>query len=89
MTRRVSYQLIMITAALALTACGPKPTAVIERHVEPCPLAVEPPDCPDFPDRSGKPWEVVLDERDLTYARCRGWAETFWKARQECAAPKR
>ena len=51
---------------------------------EPCPIEVEPPDCPDFPPHAGKPWEVMLDERDLTYARCREWARTFWKARQEC-----
>ena len=67
-----------------LAGCGPKPKTVVERVVEPCPLEVEPPNCPDFPPHGGKPWEVVIDERDPTYAQCRGWARTFWKARQDC-----
>ena len=79
----------LIAACLALAACAPKPKAVIERVIEPCPVEVEEPDCPDFPPHAGKPWELVLDEHDLIYARCRGWANTFWKARQDCATEKR
>ena len=77
---------IICISCMALAACGTRPKAVVERA---CPLEIEPPDCPDFPLRAGKPWEVVLDERDLTYARCRGWTRTFWKARQDCAPPAR
>ena len=85
--RRVVIISLQLTL-LALAACAPDPKVVIQRDIEPCPVEIEPPDCPDFPPHGGKAWEVVIDERDLTYARCRGWANTFWTARQECAEAK-
>lgn len=73
--------------ALLLAGCGPslgKPQTVVETVVQDCPVQMVEPDCPDFPATKGVPREVALKERDVIYARCRGWARVVWAGRQDC-----